>query len=218
MIAIYSGEGAFWDGPAYPRIGVKEILQGGLDGISLFIMPGGQGDRFYHATLKGKPNALIRKFVEDGGTYLGICAGGYYGCKRVEFDQGFPLEICEERELGFFPGSGIGPAYGKGTFEYDSEKGARIAKIQTANGVFYTYYNGGCFFEGDWTHARILARYLDLPNHPPAVIECPCNQGKAILSGVHFETVLSHFPQNPSTDEMKMKMEDRLARIGANIR
>ncbi|MBX7067464.1 MAG: hypothetical protein K1X28_09555 [Parachlamydiales bacterium] len=217
MFAIYKGDGALWNGPPHDRIGVKEILEGRLQNLSLFIMPGGR-DRPYHAALKGRPNTLIRQFVEQGGVYLGICAGAYYGCSFVEFDQGFPLEVCEERELGFFPGKAVGPAYGKGTFAYESEKGARIAKIGTDKGVFYTYFNGGCTFVGDLTHVRILARYLDLPGEPPAIIECPLKKGKAILSGVHIEQQLSHFPEYSAADEMKMEMKDRLARLGAVIR
>lgn len=214
MFAIYKGEGAIWNGPSHQRFGVKEILEGKLQDISVFIMPGGR-DRPYHAALKGKPNALIRRFVEEGGTYIGICAGAYYGCSSVEFDLGFPLEVCEERELKFFPGKAVGPAYGKGTFFYDSEKGARIAKIGPD---LYAHYNGGCTFEGDLTHAKILARYLDLPGEPPAIIECSIGKGKALLSGVHFETQLSHFPEYSPADEMKMEMKDRLARLGAVIR
>lgn len=217
MIAIYEGEGAIWtEGPPGERIRAASIIEGGLESVSLFIMPGGR-DRPYHAALKGAGNAQIRSFVENGGTYLGICAGAYYGSKTVEFDQGYPLEVCEEREISFFPGKAIGPAYGKGTFEYESDKGARLAKIGTANGPFYAYYNGGCYFEGDFTHVKILARYLDLPGHPPAIIECSVVKGKAILSGVHIETVLSHCSEDFPANQMKMEMKDRLARIGAAI-
>lgn len=191
MIAIYEGEGALWqEGPIGKRITATSIIEGGLAPFSLFIMPGGR-DRPYMAALKGIGNAQIRSFVENGGIYLGICAGAYYGCKRVEFDRGFPLEVCEDRELSFFPGTAVGPAYGKGTFEYESQKGARLAKIGTANGIFHSYYNGGCLFEGDFPHVRILGRYLDLSGHPPAIIECSIGKGKAILSGVHLEGVHS---------------------------
>jgi glutamine amidotransferase-like uncharacterized protein len=220
MIAIYEGEGAIWlEGPPGERISASSIIEGGLKEVSLFIMPGGR-DRPYHAALKGAGNAQIRSFVENGGTYLGICAGAYYGCKKVEFDRDFPLEVCEERELAFFSGTAIGPAFGKGTFEYGSEKGARMAKIGTAGGTLEVYYNGGCFFEGDFTHVEILARYLDLPNHPPAIIECSIGKGKAILSGVHLELSghsLCHRSENFSTDQVKMEMKDRLASIGAIV-
>lgn len=216
MIAIYRDLGTLWDGPVYPHIGVKEILEEGLQKFSFLIMPGGR-DRPYHAALKGRPNALVRKFVEEGGIYLGICAGAYYGSAQVEFDQGFPLEVCEARELGFFSGKAVGPAYGKGTFAYNSDKGMKIVPIETENGIFYSYYNGGCYFDGDFSHVKILARYLDLPGTPPAIIECPIKKGKAILSGVHIEKYLSQSAQNPTADEMEMEMKDRLTRIGAII-
>lgn len=187
MIAIYHGEGAYWQGEMKGSpITAEEIIAGHLTPFSLFIMPGGR-DRPYHAALKGAGNAQIRKFVENGGTYLGICAGAYYGCARVDFDRGFPLEVYEERELQFFKGAGVGPAFGKGTFEYNSEKGARMAQIGMEKEIVSIYYNGGCTFEGEFSNGRILGRYLDLPNHPPAIIECPIGKGKALLSGVHLE-------------------------------
>lgn len=216
MIAIYHGEGTSWQVPLPgPLLTADDILAGGLDLFSLFIMPGGR-DRPYHAALKGLANTKIRTFVENGGTYLGICAGAYYGCAFVEFDKGFPLEVCEERELCFFPGKAIGPAYGKGTFDYNSEAGARMANIGTVKGMFPIYYNGGCTFEGDYPHVRILARYLDLPGHPPAIIECAIGQGKAILSGVHLE--LADFcSQNLPAEQVKVEMKNYLAAISAII-
>ncbi|PIS03174.1 MAG: hypothetical protein COT85_03900 [Chlamydiae bacterium CG10_big_fil_rev_8_21_14_0_10_42_34] len=187
MIAIFEGKGARWQGEIEGQpITASDILQGGLDPISIFIMPGGR-DRPYHLALKGDANAQLRTFVEQGGTYLGICAGAYYGCATVDFERGHPLEVYESRELCFFKGSAVGPVYGKGIFDYRSEKGARLAKIGTEVGTFDVYYKGGCTFEGDLSHVKILARYLDLPNQPPAIIECKVGKGKAILSGVHIE-------------------------------
>lgn len=216
MIAIYEGPGARWRGDPHPRLSKEEILRGELDRYQLFIMPGGR-DVPYHATLQGEANAQIRAFVEQGGTYLGICAGAYYGCAQVEFDKGFPLEVCGERELRFFSGTAVGPAYGKGTFSYHSERGARKAKLRVSEEILHIHYNGGCFFTGDFSKVRILAHYLDLPGEPPAILECPLGKGRAILSGVHLE--LGHFmAEDFPSDEVKMQMEDRLARIGAIIR
>jgi biotin--protein ligase len=50
------------------------------------------------------------------------------------------------------------------------------------------YYNGGCFFKDAETFpsVEILAYYADLPD-APAIVECACSEGKAILSGVHPE-------------------------------
>ena len=45
---------------------------------ALLVFPGGR-DIPFHAALQGKGNELIQKFVREGGSFLGICAGGYYG-------------------------------------------------------------------------------------------------------------------------------------------
>lgn len=187
-IAIYRGEGTWYQGviPGRP-LSAEELIRGDWDQeASLFIMPGGR-DRLFHSALQGRGNDKIRSFVERGGTYLGLCAGAYYGCRTIEFDKGNPLEVCEERELGFFSGIAIGPAYGKGTFEYDNPATVRAAKLDTSLGTFHAYHNGGCAFSGDLSSCRVLARYSDIAGHPPAIIECHVGKGKAILSGAHLE-------------------------------
>ena len=72
------------------------------------VIPGG-ADCQYHTKLTGTGCNNIKKFVSNGGTYIGICAGGYFGCKHIEFAKGTVLEICEDRDLGFFPGIARGP-------------------------------------------------------------------------------------------------------------
>jgi glutamine amidotransferase-like uncharacterized protein len=185
---VYCGKGALNTSFTSPFLSLEELLEGSwIDRYSIFIMPGGR-DLPYHLDLKGRGNERISEFVKRGGTYLGFCAGAYYGCKRVEFDRGLPLEVCGDRELGFFSGTAVGPAYGKGTFDYNSSVGARAAKlILPDHTTLHVYYNGGCTFEGDLTQCKILARYADLPCHPPAIIECLVGKGRAILSGVHLE-------------------------------
>lgn len=157
------------------------------------IMPGGR-DVPYSIALKGNANARIRRFVESGGCYIGFCAGGYYGAQRVEFNHGQPLEVVGDRELGFFPGAAVGPAYGPGTFSYDSDEGARASLIRwhgfdSAVGDTRVFYNGGCMFRGAdrMSNITVLARYLELPSNPAAIVACTVGTGVAILAGVHPE-------------------------------
>ena len=70
---------------------------------ALLIIGGGY-DLGYINALKSEGMSMIRKYVEDGGSYLGICARGYFGCDYIEFDKGGPLEVCGRRELNFYPG------------------------------------------------------------------------------------------------------------------
>jgi biotin---protein ligase len=162
--------------------------KGWEESAALLVFPGGR-DLPYHLNLQGEGNARIQGYVQAGGRFLGICAGGYYGAAHVEFDKGGELEICGARELAFFPGKAIGPAYGRGLFRYDSESGARAAQIAWEKGVCAVYFNGGCWFEHAEKYAsiQVIARYGDLPNSPAAALFCEVDEGAALLTGIHPE-------------------------------
>ncbi|GHS91049.1 hypothetical protein AGMMS49949_00760 [Alphaproteobacteria bacterium] len=159
-----------------------------LTNAALLVFPGGE-DQFYDRALKGAGNEKIRHFVEGGGSFLGICAGAYYGCREIDFETD-DEKIKEKRELGFFDGMAFGPLFKP--YVENSHEGASAEDIylcksleEFPNAEFCTlYYNGGCSFEGKWENAEILAVY-DGDN--PAVIQCNVGRGKVILSGVHFE-------------------------------
>ncbi|MCH9609952.1 MAG: hypothetical protein S4CHLAM81_12500 [Chlamydiales bacterium] len=150
--------------------------------VDLVIIPGGR-DLPYHNHLKGEANSRIRRFVENGGNYLGICAGAYYGASEVLFEEGGPLEVIGKRELSFFNGKAVGPALGKGQFAYGSERGAKEVSLEWANGQAPAYYNGGCYFDGK--DAEVIAHYEEI--NLPAIVCCQVGSGRAILSGVHLE-------------------------------
>ena len=153
------------------------------------LIPGGR-DLPYCAALNGKGNNQIREFVSNGGAYLGICAGAYYGCERLLFDAGLDSEISGSRELAFFPGQAIGPAFGPGTYDYNSRRGARAVELILADGRRgVTYFNGGCYFQEPFESSgtKILARYSELPDNPPAIVSARVGSGMAVLSGVHAE-------------------------------
>eukprot|EP00884_Botryococcus_braunii_P011023 jgi/Botrbrau1/19922/Bobra.0059s0039.1 len=102
---------------ALPNIVVERILPEDVlesqwqEDCILFVMPGG-ADLPYCRRLNGKGNSLIREYVENGGAYLGLCAGAYYACARVEFEVGDSrLEVVGERELRFFSGIARGSVY-----------------------------------------------------------------------------------------------------------
>lgn len=160
---------------------------------TLLIMPGGR-DIPYHQKLQGIANKRIKAYVTNGGRYLGICAGAYYGSSHVEFDKGGSLEVCQDRELAFFPKIAVGPAYGVGTFHYRTESGCNAVPIDYATTNLTTkahlFYNGGCYFSGaeKVPGVRILGRYADLSlDNNAAIILCQVGKGKALLSAVHIE-------------------------------
>ena len=172
---------------------------------ALLVMPGG-ADMGYCRTLNGEGNRRISQYVNRGGAYLGLCAGGYYGCARCEFEVGKPgMEVTGDRELAFFPGTCRGLAFPG--FKYHTETGSRATEIKvnrefllTAGGavpeVFRTYYNGGgVFVDASKFKDRgveVLASYtdklaVDAGEGSAAIVYCKVGDGGAVLTSPHPE-------------------------------
>ncbi|WP_316358604.1 BPL-N domain-containing protein [Candidatus Neptunichlamydia sp. REUL1] len=173
---------------------------------SLLIIPGGR-DIPYDRKLKGKGTAKIRKFVEEGGSFLGICAGAYFASAEVIFEKGTPIEVHEKRELSFFPGAAVGALYPHSPFVYESEKGSHASSVTFKEDELSLYYNGGCTFKDaeKYPGITILARFHDAGDQP-AIIHCKVGKGSTILSGVHFEVS----PKNLKKEGCEQQMIDQL--------
>lgn len=200
----------------------KDIIKGGIPkDVDLFIMPGG-ADRPYAARLEGAGNDIIHAYVAEGGTYLGICAGAYYGCQSIEFQKDTPNAICEPRELAFFHGIGIGCINQIAT-PYDTTlQSAAITTIKTGTAPCNALYWGGCYFKGALKQTDIIASYQDVKNQPPALISCAVGAGKAVLSGVHFEvtrqTLKNYTFDNSDDNRIKIQLADDLPDTPLNMR
>ena len=171
--------------PACP-INAEQIIQGKLSDGCLLVMPGG-ADLPYCKKLNGEGNRKIRHFIEQGGAYLGICAGAYYGCAELDF-IGLDYSVKGKRELALFDGIAKGslPKFTNGQLYDEGIKSKAMVEITLAQGGKKTfYYHGGCCFEPA-TNAvyRPLAYY---PDGSLAMIEGDLGQGYYLLSGVHFE-------------------------------
>jgi biotin--protein ligase len=193
-----------------PRVAIAPLSAAALlDGgwrasATALVMPGG-ADLPYCAALDGAGVALIREFLEEqGGSYLGLCAGAYFASARVEFELGNPaLAVDGARELALFPGAARG-AVALG-FDYGSEAGAAAAALRfrpaggggAPDGEGLTrscadYVNGGCAFHA-FPAARaprdfeVLSRYAGLAGGAPAAVLCRVGAGRAVLCGTHPE-------------------------------
>ncbi|KAI5961960.1 BPL1 [Candida theae] len=193
---------------------------------SMLVIPGG-ADLPYCQSLNGEGNRRIKKYVKDGGKFIGFCAGGYYASERCEFDLGGPLEVSGSRELAFYPGTCRGCAF-KG-FKYESHLGARASKLsvnthalpKTSEHV-YTYYNGGGLFldSSKLKDVEVLARYAEKTDvddqDGAAIIYRKIGKGAVILTGPHpefspklFKEVEKEF--EPVVD--KLREHDRERRV-----
>ncbi|MDF3832335.1 BPL-N domain-containing protein [Cupriavidus basilensis] len=168
-----------------------------FDDAVLFVMPGG-ADLPYCEALNGAPNQRIRRFVEEGGVYLGVCAGAYYACRELAFHAGMRGAICGTRELSFVDAVAVGslPEL-TGGIPYDATpRTAAATGIRTTDCLSAVpltprvHYHGGCrfdFADPASPAARILAVYTEIEAEPPVIVSASVGQGKAILSGVHLE-------------------------------
>lgn len=158
---------------------------------ALLVIPGGR-DVFYHSALDGIGTHKIRKFIENGGSYLGLCAGAYFASGEIEFEKGGRLEVCAKRSMQLYPGLAVGPAYGPGKYSYEegyTDQGLEAAHISWEDEECFAYFNGGCYFDSPerYDNVQILSSYLNLEERLAAIIECKIGKGKALLSGVHIE-------------------------------
>lgn len=169
-------------------INANEIMAGALSpAIDLLVMPGG-ASRYKAAKLNGAANDLIKKYVSNGGSYLGICAGAYMGCETTYWAKGLPFEIICHNPLNFFPGLAIGPIKNFGQADNYNRTDARIVKLEIQGKIVPSLYLGGCIFESQQKGAyEVLARFDELPEKPPAIVFGQYGHGRWLLSSTHPE-------------------------------
>jgi biotin---protein ligase len=184
-----------------------------LASCAALVFPGG-ADLAYCRLFNGAGNRRIKQYVQNGGKYIGLCAGGYYASSKCEFMQGDRvMEVVGDRELKFFPGICRGLAFNG--FKYQSEAGARAVNLEVNQSAFkdivssneplaqsvLSYYNGGGVFvdASRYEDVEILASYSGKLDTDPgegkaAVIYRKFGQGAVLLTGPHPEFVASYTP------------------------
>ncbi|KAH8706921.1 biotin-protein ligase [Phaeosphaeriaceae sp. PMI808] len=241
-VLVYSGHGATSESvrhclytlrrllsPTYaviPVTGEIIVKEPWFSTCALLVFPGG-ADLGYCRTLNGEGNRRISRYVNSGGSYLGFCAGGYYGSTKCEFEVDDPkMGVVGERELGFFPGICRGLAFAG--FQYASEAGARAASIsinkkafvnadESIADTFKSYYNGGgVFVDAETLESRgveTLASYtedlhVDSGAGKAAIVYCKIGEGHAVLTGPHPEFAPQNLSQIPSLPSYASVIDD----------
>ena len=77
---------------------------GGWQDRCAALVLGGGYDMGYLRSLGKEGTDMVRNFVLDGGTYIGMCAGAYFACDYIEFEKGSSMEVQGYRPLKFYPG------------------------------------------------------------------------------------------------------------------
>ena len=159
----------------YQRINEKEILQDELDKYSILIVPGGWPNKYAH-NLGKKGFRKIRKFVRNGGRYIGICAGADLASKRFEVrDDNFP---------------GLGLINSMAKMEIKKILPGKIRTITTSNSFLtrncpkkiQVWYENGSIFRIN--KIKVVAKY---ENNNTAIIYSKYGKGVVILFSPHPE-------------------------------
>ncbi|EJU01359.1 class II aaRS and biotin synthetase [Dacryopinax primogenitus] len=198
--------------PILPQALINEPWQ---PTCALLVIPGGRDLPYVSSLSSALPK--IRKYVEEGGKFLGACAGAYFASEECDFERGTELEVWGKRELRFFPGRCEGCTFPG--FKYESEDGAQAVDIfldlpawgthaPSSGELKGVYYNGGGHFHpppavlqsGEVT---VLARYANPPTPEKGIcmILCRVGQGLALLTSPHVEYPLLAEPAKSALDK-----------------
>ncbi|KAK8814164.1 hypothetical protein WA158_008026 [Blastocystis sp. Blastoise] len=174
------------------------------DNAALVLFPGG-ADRYYCqklSTRRGNGSIKrIKQWVEEGGRFVGICAGAYFATERVEFGMGTNIQVADDRELGLFHGKAVGPALSG--FSYTSNGGSYSVDfsffddIHKQNRVGTSFYKGGPYFVPSVTEVPNYSYIPILHYKRQKELLCPENslagvltkngKGMSLLTALHIE-------------------------------
>ena len=162
------------------------------DNVVLLVMPGGAATP-YIQKLKTLGSNKIRDYVANGGNYLGVCAGAYYACTKVEFETDIkPMSITRTQDLlNLVDASAVGTLHKELNIRPYMTNAASSAAVRLRwlndDEFCYAHYHGGPKFLPTNDKFEVLATYADVADCPPAIIAKNYGQGRVVLSGVHFE-------------------------------
>ena len=196
-IAIYSGEGAYfrsikaatemfhWMGAYASRITPEEIIAGKLDHFDILYMTGGWAVP-YNRDLRNEGIAKIRNFVEQGGGFIGVCAGAFFAADFIYWEN-----KRYEYLLNLFPGSAQGPI--SEIAPWPRFKLCRINLSKTPHPItigepasLESLYYGGPWFDIPPGFKGDVIAYYDF-NNLPVMLAYEYGQGRVFLTGVHTE-------------------------------
>lgn len=175
-----------WMNATVDTLYASDIKNGDLADYDMIVIPGGWAGT-YNEDLAGSGIIEIQEFVEDGGSFFGVCAGAYFGCNLISWEGG-----TIDYPLGLFGGWGVGPIE-----EIASWPNYAMTRIQINHSsliidfsdepVNHTvmYYGGPWFDISGQEDIHTLATYE--ANNKSAMIAFECEEGRVFLSGPHPE-------------------------------
>jgi glutamine amidotransferase-like uncharacterized protein len=190
----------------------KEMLDGKLlnKDVHAVIFPGVQDSHnSYRHALTPALCQEIKKYIHDGGTFLGLCAGAYLSTEKFFYHDkknGKTKKVYSP--LPLFEGTAYGPIpeYTPAFDDFDDPVANNfVVKLvfnqAASNGAKYgaSCYSLGPYIKLDPSKTKeseyqIIARYKDIPGNPIAIVKREIGKGQAIFCGVVPEISISDMP------------------------
>lgn len=154
-IAVYDAGGVGGSGPRnldkvfagkkviIRRVGAVDIRVGVLDQFDLVIFPGGSGSK-QAAALEVEGREVVKKFINQGGGYVGICAGAYLAASNYQWSLGISNHktFCESIDLPEIGRKSMWYRGASAPVKMDlTEEGRKI--LGNVKGVFDVRYHNG---------------------------------------------------------------------------
>jgi biotin--protein ligase len=166
---------------------------------------GGQSVTQFKEALGQEGLQNIQSYVQNGGHYLGICAGGYFGADHIDFtgqnDDG-TLYTKNANGLGFFNGLAQGSITDIAEPFSGKTNSSAVITISTVQDQikYKTLYWGGPEFIPDQTkqNIRILSHFKAANSRKLIMgVQCPVGDkgGRATLLGYHPEVSQANIKQ-----------------------
>lgn len=125
----------------------------------------------------------IRSFIEQGGSFIGSCAGAYYAADILRWqgsDFAYPLKLFAGKSIG--PLSGLIPWGDTAVINLEH---SHPVNQGFASSIEMYYFDGPYFAPYDPDSVEVIARYA--VNDRPAVIAFRYGEGRVLLFGPHPE-------------------------------
>lgn len=170
----------------------------------------------------GKKVDAIRKFVMDGGSFIGWCGGAYWACGEVNYRVSENETLVRPRELQLWKGKEVGPLLpylgnpeGNIGFFHGAVsvhwQGSDELKQYFPNGlkVNVLLSGGGSFIASEEEHPHtILGTYTEFLDAPVAAVCTRVGKGISVLVNPYFthgadyfrlglQQYKAHFPSHP---------------------
>lgn len=194
QVAIYTGAGTWddgivafenfldWKGITWGEVGYKDINNGALSGYDVVYFPG--GDAYQYKKWVDEP--YVQTFVNNGGGYLGICAGAYFACDRIDW-EGDTYEYYLDLYMGIGYGA-IDPIVPWADYDmswYTMNLANPLCQWEPSQ-QYGMYYGGPAFYPDAGQSQDVICTYDEYYNDA-AAINFEYGSGHVALFGPHFE-------------------------------